>query len=40
MAAGTAPASSSNAESNVQTFSMPDPDDSGDPANELYDPNY
>lgn len=40
MSAGTAPASSSNTESNVQTFSMPDPDDSGDPANELYDPNY
>ena len=40
MAAGTTPASSSEVESEVQTFGMPDPDDSDDTADELYDPNY
>jgi lipid-binding SYLF domain-containing protein len=40
MTAGAAPTPTGEAESNVQTFGMPDPDDSGDPANELYDPNY
>jgi len=40
MTAGAAPARADEADSNVQTFGMPDPDESGDPANELYDPNY
>jgi lipid-binding SYLF domain-containing protein len=40
MAAGTTPAGKSEVEASVQTFGMPDPDDSGDAANELYDPNY
>lgn len=40
MTAGAAPAPSSESESSVQTFGIPDPNDSSDPANELYDPNY
>lgn len=38
MSAGTVPASSSDVDSTVQTFGMPDPDEASDA--ELYDPNY
>jgi lipid-binding SYLF domain-containing protein len=38
MSAGTQPASSSDGDSTVQTFGMPDPDEASD--TELYDPNY
>ena len=40
MVAGTARGNASEPESNVQTFGMPDPDDSDDASDELYDPNY
>lgn len=40
MLAGTAPGNASEPESNVQTFGMPDPDDSDNASDELYDPNY